>query len=312
MKKIQNITKSNNAPSFKARFIFNGRKNEAAEFINFIKTELKNSQQPTDVFVSKKGNAFLILTTDDAIKADINDFSGINAAEFYDKKTKTFLKGIMSFDPSFGWYEKLFSIERKGITSYFTKTENPKEKPKVFPRMDFREPKDLTDAISSIASLAKKWGHDISVYEELKEHGIGTTKVNGLVGMGDYSIYFNVADGGKTVLKLSEHPCYPKKQEPFDHPAIINGYIPLGNKTIYFSFLPKAENHSEKRISENDVNSVIKAIKQKGYKTSDDLLPSSTRQVVFYQGKMYLCDVDCAKLPSGESRLFKRDYSKSN
>ncbi len=303
------VDKINNNISFKARFLFNGTKKDTNSFVKFITTEIADTiEHNSPISLMKQNNSTMVLTSLDCnYSNEIHDF--INADNFYDKNKKGFLTGIIDFDPVLGFYEKIHSQIRNGITSYF-KTEHFSQKKKLPPReqvpkLDFKKAVALENALNIVFHKIKHLGgQDLTEYQEaIRQYDkFQDLKVKGLVGIGQYSLILDIDKD--LALKLSMYPCYPKKLEKFDLPIIDKGWIPLPHKTLYYCITPKYKNLFDGKIKRQDVIKIMDAIENKKYEIND-ILPSHYKQIVMSGNKPFLCDYDCAKLHSGESRLFK-------
>lgn len=309
---INNINKNN--ISFQARFLFSGSKRETNAFVKFIKNEILDSDCPRiPLSLCKQHNSTIVLTSLDCdrVEKESSIINLINADEFYDKNKKGFLANIIDFDPVFGIYEKIHSEIKNGIRLYFSLTHSgvtneTVEKTKI-PKLDFLKSVNLVEPLSKAQNIAKLGGHDLSEYRSAIDQFEKFKALNiiGVAGLGEDSVVFKI--GNDKVLKLSKRPCYPEKTEKFDLPIIDKGYIENKNKTIYYCISPKGDNCFDGKMSRHDVINIIDLIEKSGYKTKD-LLPHYYKQIVLYRGKPYLCDYDCATLPSGESRLIKRKF----
>lgn len=286
------LNTSNNNTSFKASFLFNGNKREAKNFVKFITNEVKDSLEcNSDILAINKKDHSFVLTGWGCKKPDeISDI--INSDEFYNKEKKSFLSGIIDFDPVFGRYEKVHSRKNKGMTEYYKTIHYGREsKPEknIIPKLDFNERIPLRESFDKIEKIAKLGNHNLNVFKETfkENYGLSDLRVKGVCGVGEESIIFNIDD--EKVIKLSLFPCYPIKSEEFDLPIIHSGCIPLRRHDIYYSISPKGQNCYEEKIKRHDVIKVIEMIQNSGYQVND-LLPSHYKQIVIYQGKPYLCD----------------------
>lgn len=304
---IKMIEKINNNISFKARFRFNGTKSETSSFVKFIEREIADTySKDAPVSVIEQDNFTMIFTGFDA-KHPNNDSDFINANDFYDKEKDGFLPEIIDFDPIFGFYEKIHSKVKKGITSFFQTSHGSSGEMeadrKIVPKLDFNRNTGLDEALDLASEIAKLGGHDLAKYKEVIQQSdrFKDLKVNGVAGIGQESIIFDIDNN--SALKLSMWPCYPQKPEEFDLPIIEKGCIQSRAKRLYYCITPKAKNNFDGKIKREDVVKIMNMIEGGGYKTND-ICPEHYKQIVIYQGKPYLCDYDCARLPSGESRLY--------
>lgn len=305
---------TNNNVSFQGAFLFNGTKRETKAFVQFIKKEIIDSDCPgSPISLSKQALHDIVLTGADCDylqnKRQVLDL--INADEFYDKAKKSFLSNIIDFDPVFGMYEKIHSEIKHGIKTYFStthyRTTNEAVKKTKMPKLDFNKDVNLLEALNMAQDIAKLGGHDLNQFRNIvgQYEAFKALKVNGLVGLGEDSVVFNM--GNDRVLKLSQRPCYPEKIEKFDLPIIDQGYLENKNTIIYYCISPKGDNFLDGKMKRHDVIKIMSLIEKSGYKIKD-ILPSHYKQIVMYKGKPYLCDYDCATLLSGKSRLEKRKY----
>ncbi|HBG48844.1 MAG TPA: hypothetical protein DDW90_04960 [Cyanobacteria bacterium UBA9971] len=316
---------------FQAGYIINGTKEEKDGFVHFMQDEIAGSYYPdTPLDTYEFNGSTVVLTGNDSenvkTSSQLPDYMNKNklfdADNFYDKKNKSLLKGIVEFDPIFETYDKIISGIKKGLTTYFKRTyfDSVSTEDNYLPRLDFNRQVNILEALDIVDKLNGKAKsnsalsfHDekaIGLYKQAikNDEKLKELKVTGVAGAGMYSIVFNI-DNDK-VLKLSENPCYPKKFESFDLPAINKGYVTfqksnISKDVVYYCILPKGKNSNEYRITTNEVCQVRDEIEKNGYETTGDILPSAFKQIVKLGDKPYLCDYDCAIHKSGESRLFK-------
>ena len=300
--------------SFQARFLFNGTKRETNSFAKFIATEIADSDCPkSKMLVKRVSNNDAIVLTSFHCDSPIQISDIINASSFYDKNRKQLKFGIIDFDPIWGFYEKINSKMKNGITSFFKTTHLQSEKIKLrrdkVPKLDFNQDVNIEKALDIANNIAKLRGdHNINKYKEVvRQHNntFKNLKINGVAGVGQESIIFNIDK--KLVLKFSMYPCYPQNVESFDLPILKAGWLPSRNKTLYYCIAPRGKNLFETKIKRRDVLIVMNEIEKNNY-TLNDIFPSDYKQIVLYKNKPYLCDYNCARLSSGESRLVQRDY----
>lgn len=304
---------NNNNNSFKGRFLFTGTEKDAKSFLKFMTGVIKESEtQPTNISLFRSAEDKYFVTTGSDCDKPFEIEKSLNSSEFYDKTKQNFLPGITFFDPILQCYDKVHSQIKKGIVRYYKTVHfrsakvDPSERILVS-KMDFIKPVGLMEALDKAKPIVGIHSHMFEDYKKAIKLNSKLNNLNvvGVSGVGQESIVFNIDN--ERVLKLSYNSCYPEKEEEFDLPLIDKGAIPLRTQAIYFYIAPKGSNSNETIFKRCDCEKVLSLMREKGYFLTD-IYPSDYKQFVKINGKMYLCDSDCARLEHNESRLFQYQW----
>ncbi len=143
----------------------------------------------------------------------------------------------------------------------------------------------------------KVMSEDIKRINELKGY-----KVHKMIGMGAYAFVFETTDG--KILKITDMNHFPNNRKPdfFDLPL-----LKTGNKGYTFYYLE--EKVSQNDLAQDELRTLVRQIKNRGYKMRDYLMHYSgltedenaiIKKEQFGRaknGKVYLIDPGCAVAP---------------
>jgi len=314
-----------NPINFNGLYIIRGNKKNAIPLYNLIKQENKLAGIPTDCVQLSNGEVF-VLTEDDTEKKDSIKtpqeahkiaYTYVNTNHLYDDNTKNINENITSFKPITGEYERIYPMDYEGMKFYpYKQDAHLYYEPEMKCKCEFNKEIPLGDAIKKIYETdCKAFIHDNSkshfilrANESSEERILKTIQSNQklkdlktkkLVGAGSFNMLFDIGD--EKILKISDHPCAPKKTESFDLPIIDKGKDE--EQKIYWCITPKGQNETESRIKIYEIKDVLDQISSAGYKTAIDIGYDYPHQFVRWNNKVCLADYDCAELASGKSRM---------
>ena len=187
------------------------------------------------------------------------------------------------------------------------------EKTHRLKQVNFKYPLHISEALDSIvksnnSSLQEKFLNLFHPISELKEFSsdlkniseLSCYKVKSLFGLGSFALVFETEDN--KVLKITGFNHYPNNRKPdfFDLPIFKHGVS--GNTHYYIE-----EKVSQDNLSQSELRTFIRAIKDKGYRLVDYLLhyDDSDKELTIRtcqfgrakNGKIYLIDPGCAIAP---------------